>query len=345
VTFIWPMMLWALGVIPALVWGLVTAGRRQRAAEARLADPRLFVHLAGMPVHRRARIPALLYLTALTLLIVAMARPVALMPLPTNRASLVVAIDTSQSMMADDVKPSRIEAAKRAALALARSLPRSLQIGLIAFSDVGAVLLAPTTNRLLLAEALERLQPQQSTAIGSAVVEGLAILPGRRELLGERLARLRLQAGQDPLSAVPPQIPTVPLQAGELPPAAIVIFSDGVTNTGIDPRLTAALAVEARVRVHTIGMGTQGGAVMPFAGRMVLVPFDPTSLQELAQRTGGEHLRAVDEEAIRRIARELGRSVGWERRKTELTALLAGLAAALMAGGAALSLVWFRRVP
>jgi Ca-activated chloride channel family protein len=118
-----------------------------------------------------------------------------------------------------------------------------------------------------------------------------------------------------------------------------------VTNTGVDPRLAAALAVEARVRVHTVGMGQPGGAVMPFAGRMVLVPFDSTSLQELAQRTGGEHLRVVDDEAIRRIARELSRSVGWERQKTELTALSAGLAAALMAGGAGLSLVWFRRVP
>lgn len=338
-------MLWALGVIPAVLWGVVAAGRRQRAAEARLADPRLFAHLAGMPVRGRARIPALLYLIALTLLVVAMARPVALIPLPTNRAGLVLAVDTSQSMMADDVKPSRLEAAKLAARALARSLPRSLQIGLVAFSDVGAVLLVPTTDRRLLDEALERLRPQQSTAMGSAVVEGLAVLPGRREFLGERLARLRTQAAPDPLSGVPPQIPAVPPQAGDLPPAAIVIFSDGVTNTGVDPRLTAALAVEARVRVHTVGMGQEGGAVMPFAGRMVLVPFDSASLQELAQRTGGEHLRAVDEEAIRRIARELNRSVGWERRKTELTALLAGLAAAIMTGGAALSLVWFRRVP
>jgi Ca-activated chloride channel family protein len=157
-------------------------------------------------VRRRARIPALLYLIALALLVVAMARPVALIALPTNRAALVLAIDTSQSMMADDVKPSRIEAAKQAALILARSLPRSLQIGLVAFSDVGAVLLAPTTDRLPLTEALERLHPQQSTAVGSAVVEGLAILPRRREFLGERLARLRAQAAPDPLSGVPYRI-------------------------------------------------------------------------------------------------------------------------------------------
>lgn len=344
-TFIWPAMLWALGAVPALLWGIVAAGRRQRAAQARLAEPHLFLHLTGAGAPVRARVPAVLYLLALTLLTAALARPVASVPLPTDRAALVLAIDTSQSMVADDVKPSRLEAARLRARALARGLPRSLRIGLVAFSDAGTVLLEPTTDRRQLDEALDRLRLQQSTAVGSAVVEGLAALPLRKEFLGERLARLRTQAAQDPQSAVPSPNPTLPPAAADLPPAAIVIFSDGVTNTGVDPRLTAALAAEARVRVYTVGMGQQGGAVMPLAGRLVLVPFDAASLQDLARRTGGEYLGGMDDEAIRRIARELRRSVAWERQKLELTALLAGLAAILMTGGATLSLAWFRRVP
>jgi Ca-activated chloride channel family protein len=338
-------MLWALAALPVVAWGLIAAGRRQRQVEARLADGHLLAHLVGVATPRRRSISTLLYLGALAFLIVAAARPVAVVPLPTNRAALVMAIDTSQSMMADDVKPSRLEAATRAAEDLLRSLPRSLKVGLVAFSDVGAVLVVPTTDRHPVRQALGRLRPQQSTAVGSAVVEGVAALPGRREFLGERLARLRTQSAQDPLSGLPPPGPPGMQQAESLPPAAIVIFSDGVTNTGVDPRAAAALAVEARVRVHTVGMGQPGGAVMPFAGSLVLVPFDRTSLEDLARRTGGEYLPGIDTEALRRIGRDLRRSMGWERQPLELTAPLTGLAAALMVGGAVLSLAWSRRMP
>jgi len=250
--------------------------------------------------------------------------------------------------MADDVKPSRLEAAKATARLFVRHVPPGLQVGLVSFSDVGTILVQPSTDRQPLEEALERLRPQQSTSVGSAVVEGLYILPGRREYLGERLRRLRAQASQDPQAALPPPPgggQTTPPSAADLPPAAIVIFSDGVTNTGVDPNAPASLAAESRVRVHAVGMGQQGGAVMPYANQMVLVPFDPTSLQILAQRTGGDYLQAGDEERLRRIARQLGRAIGWERRRTEITAVIAGAAGLLMLTGAALSLLWFRRVP
>jgi Ca-activated chloride channel family protein len=342
VTFTWPSFLWALAVIPLLLWGVAATRRRQRAAEARLADARLFPRVAGA-AHPRRLWPVALYLAALPLLIVAAARPVASIPLPVNRAALVLAIDTSQSMMADDVKPTRLDAAKTAAQMLVRALPRSLQVGLVSFSDVGTVLVAPTIDRRLLAEALARLQPQQSTAVGSAVVEGLAVLPGRREFLGERLTRLRAQAAQDPQMTLPPVNPTPEVR--DLPPAAIVLLSDGVTNTGVDPRLPTSLAVEARVKVHAFGIGQPGGAVMPFGGAMVFVPFDAASLQAVAQQTGGEYFAVADEDSVRRVARQLGRSIGWERRKTEISAVLAGAAALLMGTGAALSLLWFRRVP
>ncbi len=345
-TFTWPWMLWTLGLVPVLLVGLAASARRQRAAEARLADAHLLERLAGRP-HPRRMWPLALYVVSITLLLVAAARPTAAIPLPVNRTAVVLAIDTSKSMMADDVKPTRLEAAKSAALQIVRALPRSVQVGLVAFSDVGAVLVTPTTDRRLLHEAMQRLEPQQSTAVGSAVVEGLAILPGRREFLGERLTRLRVQSAQDPFGLIPPAPPVQgpPLSAADLPPAAIVLLSDGVTNAGVDPQVPAVLALEGRVRVHTVGIGQQGGAVMQYGGGLILVPFDSASLQQLAQRTGGEYLNAVDEEGIRRIARHLARSMGWERRRTELSALLAGGAWLLMLGGAALSLLWFRRVP
>ncbi|MDR7418322.1 MAG: VWA domain-containing protein [Armatimonadota bacterium] len=342
-TFTWPAVLWTLAVLPLMAWSVLAARRRQRVAESRLADAPLLARVAGTADPRR-RWPVVLYLTALPLLLVGAARPVATIPLPVNRAALVIAIDTSQSMMADDVKPTRLDAAKAGALTLVRALPRSLQVGLVAFSDVGTVLVTPTTDRQLFAEAMDRLKPQQSTAVGSAVVEGLAILPERRAFLGERLTRLRTQGAPDPFAVPPPPAGPVP-DVRDLPPAAIVLFSDGVTNAGIDPRVPTSLATEARVKVYAFGIGQPAGAVMPFGGNMVFVPFDAGSLQAVAQQTGGEYFAVVDEESVRRVARQLGRAFGWERRKTEISAVLAGAAALIMATGAALSLLWFRRVP
>lgn len=343
-SFTWPALLWALAAIPLLLWGFAAVSRRQRAAETRLADTHLLPRVAGVAPRRRLW-PTALYMGALTLLIVAAGRPVATIPLPVNRAALVLAIDTSQSMMADDVRPTRLDAARAAALLLARSLPRSVQVGLVAFSDVGTILVAPTIDRRLLTEALDRLEPQQSTAVGSAVLEGLAVLPGRREFLGTRLMRLRMQTAQDPQTTPPTAPPGPPPAAADLPPAAIVIFSDGVSNTGIDPRLPGSLAAEARVRVYGAGVGQPGGAVTSYRGATVFVPFDPSALQTVAQQTGGTYFSVVDEESIRRVTRELGRSIGWERRRTEISAILAAAAALSMGLGALLSLMWFRRVP
>jgi Ca-activated chloride channel family protein len=336
-------MLWGLAVLPLLLWGLVGVSRKQRAAEIRLADTHLLVQVAGAAPPRRLW-PTALYMGALALLVVAAGRPVATIPLPVNRAALVLAIDTSQSMMADDVKPTRLDAARAASLHVARALPRSVQIGLVAFSDIGTILVAPTTDRRLLREALARLEPQQSTAVGSALLEALAVLPGRREFLGARLTRLRMQTAQDPQAAPMPPPGPAPA-ASDLPPAAIIIFSDGVSNTGIDPRLPGSLAAEARVRVYGVGLGQPGGAVTSYRGAPVFVPFDPSALQAAAQQTGGAYFSVVDEDSIRKVARELGRSIGWERRRTEISAILAAGAAVSMGCGALLSLMWFRRVP
>lgn len=347
-TFTWPTMLAGLAAVPLIILGLIVAGRRQRAARARFADSHLYPLVAGPP-DARQRVPLALYLIGLTALLLAGARPVAAIPLPVNRATLILAIDTSQSMMGEDVPPNRLAAAKAAATMLLRHVPASVAVGLVSFSDTGTIVVDPTTDRRRVLGAMEGLRPQQSTAIGSGVLEGLQALPGRREVLGERLARLRAQS--DPFASPfgPPTIPPAPgqkpLTADDLAPGAIVLFSDGIENTGADSRQAAQLAVEGRVRVHTIAIGRDGGSVMPFAGGMVLVPFDPSGLQLLAQQTGGQHLRALDEATARRIGHELGRAIGWERRRTELAALFAAGGGVLIAAGALASLAWFGRVP
>jgi Ca-activated chloride channel family protein len=345
-----PLMLWGLLALPALVGGYVLLLRRQRQMQARLADLHLFARLVRPAGPWRRHLPVVVYFAALLLLALATARPIAAIPLPVNRAAVVLAIDTSKSMMAEDVKPNRLEAAKSAARDFIRAMPGSARIGLVAFSDYGTVLVPPSTDRQALEEALGRLQPQQATAVGSAILEALRVLPGRQEFLGERLQQLRGPLPQGPQAppAIPTPVPggpTVPPAVTALPPAAILILSDGVSNLGADPRAAATLAAEAKVKIYAVGLGQQGGSIMQFNNQLVLVPFDPTALREVARQTGGEYFESGDVENLRRIYRQLGRSIGWERKRTEITSMVAGAAALLMLSGGLLSMVWFRRVP
>ncbi|MDQ7849675.1 MAG: VWA domain-containing protein [Armatimonadota bacterium] len=353
--FTWPVMLWALAALPLLLWAYLGVLRRQQRMRERLADTRLLAHLVTPLPPWRRHLPVGIYLVAVLLLVLAMARPIAAIPLPVNRAAVVVAIDTSKSMIAEDVKPNRLDAARGAARELIRAMPGGARIGLVAFSDYGTVLVPPSTDRQALVEALDRLQPQQATSVGSAILEALRVLPLRKEFLGDRLERLRGPVPQaNPLFPSPlpaptptptPGPPTAPPSVKDLPPAAILIFSDGVSNLGADPRAAAALAAEARVKIYAVGLGQQGGSVMTYQNQLVLVPFNPVLLQEVARQTGGEYFSAANLEELRRIYRQLGRAIGWERRRTELTSLAAGAAGLLMLSGGLLSMLWFRRLP
>jgi Ca-activated chloride channel family protein len=190
------------------------------------------------------------------------------------------------------------------------------------------------------------LKLQQATGVGAAIVESLRVLPGRKELLGDRL-NVQQPPGQPPSPFGPlPAPPAAPDQKpGELPPAAIVIFSDGVSNLGVNPNLAIQLAVDGKVKVYGVGVGTVNGSVMTIDGQLSMVPFDSRLLQQIAQATDGKYFEISQREELRKIYRQLGRSIGWERRRTEITSVLAGGAGLLMMVGAVLSMVWFRRIP
>jgi Ca-activated chloride channel family protein len=345
--FAWPVMRWALAAPPLLLWAYLRLLRRAARREAALADAHLLGVLWSRPPAVRRHVPTAFYLAAVTALTAALARPIAAIPLPVNRAALIIAIDVSRSMIGEDVRPNRLQAAQAAALEMLRAMPSSAKVGLVVFSDYAQVLVPPTTERQLLREAIGGLTLQQSTGVGSAIVEALRVLPGRRELLGERLNVGR--PPQQPLPPLPPASPPSdpPTASGppDLPPAAIVIFSDGVSNLGVDPNLAVALAVEGKVKVYGVGVGTPNGSVMTVDNQLVLVPFDATLLQQLARATGGEYLEISRNEELRKIYRQLGRAVGWERRRTEVTSFLAGAAGLLMVVGALFAMIWFRRVP
>jgi Ca-activated chloride channel family protein len=343
--FGWPVMRWALLAPPLLLWGYLRLLRRAARRETALADAHLLGVLWSRPPAVRRHIPVAFYLIAVTVLTAALARPIAAIPLPVNRAALVIAIDVSKSMIGEDVQPARLRAAQTAALELLNALPGSAKVGLVVFSDYAQVLAPPTTERELLRDAIAGLKVQQSTGVGSAIIESLRVLPGRRERLGERLT---IQPGA-PQQVIPPPAPApdpAPDQRpAEMPPAAIVIFSDGVSNLGVPPSLAVALAAEGEVKVYGVGVGTVNGSVMTVDNQLVLVPFDPALLQQMARATGGEYYEIGNRDALRKVYRQLGRSIGWERRRTEVTSFLAGAAGLLMMVGALCSMLWFRRVP
>ena len=338
--FGWPVMLWAMLASPLLLWGYVRTQRLRGRAEAALADAHLLGHLWTRPSALRRHLPVGLYVTAVTLLTLAMARPIAAVPLPTNRAALILAIDVSKSMIGEDVKPNRLKAAEEAALQVLALIPGSTKVGLIAFSDYAQVLVPPTTERQPLREAIAGLKLQQATGVGSAIIEALRALPERKELLGDRLNI----SPQQPAIPIPPA-PTPGTSPTQLPPAAVLMLSDGISNLGIDPAVATALAKDANVRIFGVGVGTTGGSVMQVEGQLVLVPFDATLLRQIAQMTGGRYFDVSNADELRRVSRELGRAIGWERRRTEITSLLAAAAGVLILTGGAFSLVWFRRVP
>jgi Ca-activated chloride channel family protein len=348
VEFGWPVMLWGLLLIPALAWGYVRM-QRNVARRQRLADPHLAAVLWQRPPAVRRLLPLGLYGVAVTLLLFAVARPIAAVPLPVNRAALILAIDVSKSMIGDDVKPSRLAATKESALEALEAVPRSTQVGIVIFSDYAQVLVPPTTDRQQLREAIDNLKLLQSTGVGGAIVEALRALPGRKEFLGDKLNIGRQFPGQPaPLPSLPPQTPgqpPAPLRAEDLPPAAIIIFSDGVSNMGVDPAQAAALAKEGRVRIFGVGVGTPAGSVMTIDGQLVLVPFDSRVLQQIAQLADGRYLDITQKDELKKAYEELGRSIGWERQRTEISSIVVGGAGMLLVAGGLLSLVWFRRVP
>lgn len=334
-------MLWATLTVPVVLWAYVRLERRRAVRETALADSHLLGHLWTRPLPWRRHLPVALYIIAIAFLTLAMARPIAAIPLPVNRAALVLALDASKSMIGEDIRPNRLKAAQEAVLHVLASVPASTKVGLVVFSDYAQVLVPPTTDRQMLKDAIAGIRIQQATGLGSAILEALRALPERKELLGDRLnPPQQLQ----PFAPAPAPAPGSPAPE-DLPPAAIIIFSDGISNLGVDPTQAAGLAKEARVKIYGVGVGMPNGSVMTVDGQLVLVPFDPTLLQRIAQLTDGQYYDISSSEELRRVYRQLGRVIGWERRRTEITSVLAGGAGVFMLAGGLFSLLWFRRIP
>lgn len=346
--FTWPVMLWGLVLLPAFVaWYIFGVRRVRRAAARRFAESPLFAQIAvRLPAIRR-HVSMGLYFAALGLFLVAVGRPIMAIPMPVNKATVMLVIDTSGSMAAPDILPSRLDAAKAAARAFLDAFPQGPRIGLVSFSTYATLMVPPTPDHEAVRQALATLKPQEATAIGDGIAIALKALPGRADETPESKLSPFAPSPQVPSPAPPAAAPPAPpVRPEDLPPAAIILLSDGGQNAGIeDPLRMALLARQQKVKIYTIGLGSPGGGVFDYQGQMVFVPFDPALLQQIAALTEGKFFFSPSAKDLTQVYRDLGHSIGWELRKMEVSALFVGGAGVLMLGGGLLSLLWMGRLP
>ncbi len=344
-TFFWANLLWLVLVLPVVVFAYLLLLRRKHKAALRYANLGLVkVALATGPRFRR-HVPPLLFFVALTLLVFAVSRPAAVITLPSQRTTIVLAMDVSGSMRANDVDPRRITAAQAAARDFIKDQPRNARLGLVAFSSSAMLMQAPTLDRDELLASIDRLQPQRFTAVGSGILVALkAIFPEAQFDLGvpySRRDRRGVPLGQVRDAAPAPAAPAAP---GSFKSAVIVLMSDGQTNTGADPIEAAHMAANRGVRVFTVGFGTTDGGVVEFEGRRVHVQLDEETLKEIANITRASYFHAGTEAALKEIYKTLTTQFVMETEKTEITGLLAGVAAIFAAAAAVCSMLWFGRI-
>lgn len=307
--------LWLLVVVAALAAAYVVLQFQRRRYAVRYTNLALLDRVAPRRPGWRRHLPAAALLLALATLVIAVARPARIVRVPRDRATIMVDIDVSLSMAATDVSPTRIEAAKAAADRFVDLLPARLNVGVVSFSGTAQVLVPPSTDRSLVKSAIAGLQLGQRTAIGEAIFASLTAIQS---------------------------MPSDPGQAP--PPARIVLLSDGSTTSGRSNDEAAAAAANAHVPVFTIAFGTDHGTV-DVDGRSVEVPVDKDALRAIADTTNGQAFEASSAHELQAVYNGIGRSIGYRPEKHEVTAWFVGLGLVFAMAAAAMSLVWFARLP
>jgi Ca-activated chloride channel family protein len=335
VKFLWPEALWLLAVLPLLVVAYLAVLRRRRAAAQRLAGFGFNYARPGWHAH----VGPVLYLLALTVLIVASARPTALITLPSQQRTLILSIDVSLSMRASDVLPSRLEAAQAAARDFVREQPSDVRIGIVSFAGTAALVQPPTRDKDELIAAIDRLQLDRHTAIGSGIIAALAALFPDEGIeledfvLGPRPAKKKTAPHE--LKPVPP---------GSNPNAAIILLTDGRRTIGPMPLDAARMAAEHGVRVFTVGFGSTQGGPVAFEGYSIYMMYDEETLKGIAELTRADYFHAASSDELRKIYDTLTSRFVMEKAHTEVTAFFALAAALLVLAAAAHSLLRANRI-
>ena len=340
-TFLWPNMLWAMLAVPALIALYVFLVTRRKKTTLRYANLGLVREALGRGGAWRRHVPPVLMLLALSALLFASSRPAALITLPSAQEMIVLAMDVSGSMRAEDVKPSRIVAAQVAAKSFVADLPRNVKIAVVSFAGTAAVVQAPTLSHDDVNAAIDRFQLQRGTAIGSGIVLSLAtIFPEAGIDLSQITGARAMPPG--PNDKPPPDFR--PVAPGSYPSAAIILLTDGQRTTGPDSLEAAKMAADRGIRIYTVGIGTKEGETIGFEGWSMRVRLDEETLKAIAKLTNADYFYAGTAQDLKKVYQGLSTRLIVEKRETEISALLAIVAAALVALAAGLSVWWFGRV-
>ena len=338
-------MLWLLLIIPALVGLYLLLLRRKKKDALRYASLAIVKHALGRTQSLRRHIPPVLLLLALTLMIVAIARPAAVIVLPSQEETIILAMDVSRSMLAADVEPNRISAAQSAAKAFVEAQPRTTRLGIVSFAATAAVVQTPTFVKQDLLTAIDRFQLQRGTATGSAIIVALATLFPEAGIDVESFGRRDvLRAGSLDKARTPDKPAFTPVEPGSYGSAAIILLTDGRRTTGPDPIEAARLAAERGVRVFAVGIGTTAGEMLGIEGWSMRVTLDEESLKTIANVTRGEYFYAGNAMDLKKVYQLLHTRLALEKKETEITALFSAAAALLAVISAGLSLLWFNRI-
>lgn len=333
--FVWPSAFILLGLIPLLLTAYFWRQRRRRRYAIRYSS--LSLVRAAIPAQSRLRryLPLALFCLALASLVIGLARPVAVTLVPSGRATVMLALDVSRSMIQDDIPPSRLGAAKEAALSFIHRQRADNQIGIVAFAGIAQLVQPPSTDPGELEKAILLLTTGRGTAIGSGILTALDAIDEFSQSGTPRTGRAETPA-QAPPGAAP-----------EYEPDIIVLLTDGVTTTGPDPLDAAQAAVDRGVRVYTIGFGTEAGSIRPggnlfgggysgFRRRGI----DEAALKAIAAQTGGEYYSANSAGELQKVFDSLPTFLITRKETVEISVIFAALAALLVAGAVLLAQLW-----
>ncbi|MEO6972284.1 MAG: VWA domain-containing protein [Rhodoferax sp.] len=346
VTFLWPQLLWLLLALPLLVALYIWLLHRKKKLALRYASLSIVKEAMGAGQRARRHIPPLLLLLAIAAMLLAAARPLAMVTLPMQQDTIILAMDVSGSMRATDVLPTRLAAAQNAAKAFLAELPRSVRVGIVAFAGTASVVQAPTLNHDDLVAAIDRFQLQPGTAIGNGIVLSVATLfPDA----GIDLEAMVNGSGNQRGIAIDEGAPGAgkkftPVRPGSYNTGAIILLTDGQRTTGVDTMEAANMAADRGVRVYTVGVGTVDGETIGFQGWSMRVRLDEDTLKAIANNTQAEYFYAGSADTLKNVYQTLRSRLAVEKKETEISALLALVAAVLAIAAAGLSLLWFNRI-
>jgi len=334
-SFIWPGILFLLLLIPLLAAFYFLLQRRRQRIAASYGNLGFLQGTAGQLPGARRHIPPLLFLLSLAILIVGLARPQTTVSLPHIEGTVILAFDVSGSMAANDLQPTRMDAAKVAAQDFVQNQPVGVQIGVVAFSDSGFSVQPPTNDLDAVLASINRLTPQRGTSLANGILTSLNTIASIN-------APAPLQYSN--LTPMPTPSPT-PMPQGTYAPAVIVLLTDGENTTSPDPLAAAQTAADQGVRIYTVGIGSAAGTILHVNGFTVHTQLDEAMLQQIAQISGGAYYNADNEQDLRNIYENLDPQLVIKPEKTEVTSIFAGAGIFALLFGGLLSLAWFSHIP